>query len=77
MKNYPDISHLFAAKEQRRRELAALSWEEKVAIIEKMQRLLPRGKWRLVASEARQTTPAAKEQDADELGRGNPLRLPS
>jgi len=34
---YPDISHIFAAKAQRRRMLAALSWEEKVAIIERMR----------------------------------------
>ena len=32
-----DISHIFAAKAQRRRMLAALSWEEKVAIIERMR----------------------------------------
>lgn len=44
--NYPDIAPLLAAKQQRRRELAALSWEEKVAIVEKMRRLLPRHQWR-------------------------------
>lgn len=43
--NYPDVSPIFAAKQRRRQELAALSWEEKVAIIEKMQRLLPRQQW--------------------------------
>jgi hypothetical protein len=44
--NYPDITPIFAAKQRRRQELAALSWEEKVAIIEKMRRLLPRQQWR-------------------------------
>ncbi|MEK7441751.1 MAG: hypothetical protein AAB571_12490 [Chloroflexota bacterium] len=43
---YPDISDLLKAKAKRRRELAALSWEEKVKIIERMQRLLPKGMWR-------------------------------
>ncbi|CAN2042119.1 hypothetical protein GMMP15_680001 [Candidatus Magnetomoraceae bacterium gMMP-15] len=43
--SYPDISKIFAAKTARRRRLAALSWEEKVAIISKMQELLPKGKW--------------------------------
>jgi len=43
---YPDISGILAAKAQRRRALAALSWEEKVAIIEQMRVLLPKGMWR-------------------------------
>lgn len=43
---YPDISAILAAKQQRRRELAALSWEEKVAIIERMRQLRPRDGWR-------------------------------
>lgn len=43
---YPDISAILAAKQQRRRELAALSWEEKVAIIEMMRQLRPRDGWR-------------------------------
>ena len=43
---YPDISDILQAKQQRRLALAALSWEEKVAIIEQMQRLLPRGQWK-------------------------------
>ena len=43
---YPDISDILAAKEQRRRALAALSWEDKVAIVERMRDLLPRGMWR-------------------------------
>jgi hypothetical protein len=34
---YPDVSHIFVAKAQRRRKLATLSWEEKVAIIERMR----------------------------------------
>jgi len=50
-KNYPDVSHIFAAKEERRRQLAALSWEEKVAIIEKMRQAMPRGMWHDSATE--------------------------
>lgn len=43
---YPDISKIISAKEKRRQALAALSWEEKVSIIVKMQKLLPKGKWK-------------------------------
>lgn len=43
---YPDISAILQAKQERRRVLAALSWEEKVAIIEQMRRLLPQGQWK-------------------------------
>ena len=43
---YPDISSILSAKAQRRRALAALSWEEKVAIVEQMRALLPKGLWR-------------------------------
>ncbi len=43
--SYPDISNILAAKTVRRQQLAALSWEEKVAIICKMQILLPKDKW--------------------------------
>jgi hypothetical protein len=53
--NYPDITPLLAAKQQRRRELAALSWEEKVAIVEKMRRLLPRHQWRRPGAPAADT----------------------
>jgi hypothetical protein len=45
-KAYPDISGILSAKAQRRLALAALSWEEKVAIVEQMQTLLPKGLWR-------------------------------
>ncbi len=45
-KAYYDISAILAAKAERRRALSALSWEEKVAIIEQMQRLQPRGIWK-------------------------------
>jgi hypothetical protein len=41
--NYPDIPDILFAKAQRRWALAALSWEEKVAIIEQMRILLPKG----------------------------------
>ena len=43
---YPDISEILAAKAERRMALAALSWAENVAIIERMQTLLPKGAWR-------------------------------
>ena len=43
---YPDISDLLAAKARRRLELAALSWETKVAIIERMRQSLPRYAWK-------------------------------
>ena len=42
---YPDISDLLEEKARRRRELAALTWEEKVRIVEQMQQLLPKGAW--------------------------------
>jgi hypothetical protein len=42
---YPDISGIISAKEKRRRTLAALSWEEKVAIVEQMRRLRPKDLW--------------------------------
>ncbi|MBP8292881.1 MAG: hypothetical protein KAX65_08910 [Caldilineaceae bacterium] len=57
--NYPDITPIFAAKQRRRQELAALSWEEKVAIIEKMRQLLPRHQWRKVELTAATVAPAA------------------
>ena len=43
---YPDLSGIFLAKARRRLALAALSWEEKIAIVERMRVLLPRGMWR-------------------------------
>jgi len=43
---YPDISGILSAQAQRRLALVALSWEEKVAIIERMQILLPKDLWR-------------------------------
>ena len=57
---YPDVSGIFLAKAQRRRALAALSWEEKVAILEQMRALLPRGMWREMDSgEAATPMPAS------------------
>ena len=44
-KTYPDISGILSAKAQRRQALAALSWEEKVAIVEQMRTALPQGLW--------------------------------
>jgi hypothetical protein len=45
-KTYPDISHILVEKAQRRLALAALSWEEKVAIVEQMRQQSPRKMWR-------------------------------
>ena len=44
--SYPDISEILSAKAKRRQTLAALSWEEKVAIIEQMRQLLPKRMWK-------------------------------
>jgi hypothetical protein len=44
-KKYPDVSRIFAAKERRRQVLTALSWEEKVAIVEWMRASMPKGRW--------------------------------
>lgn len=46
MQQTVDISGILAAKARRRQELAALTWEEKVAIIERMRVLLPQGQWK-------------------------------
>ncbi|MCP4537224.1 MAG: hypothetical protein GY832_08750 [Chloroflexi bacterium] len=43
---YPDISDILSAKLRQRRILAALSWEDKVAIVERMRMLLPKGQWK-------------------------------
>lgn len=43
---YPDISKILAAKQERRKALAALSWEEKVAIIKRMRLVVPKGMWK-------------------------------
>ncbi|HEY74156.1 MAG: hypothetical protein DRJ03_04410 [Chloroflexi bacterium] len=43
---YPDISDILAAKSKQRRTLVALSWEDKVAIVERMRALLPKGQWK-------------------------------
>jgi len=48
---YPDIARILSAKVERRRALAALSWEEKVAIVEQMRVLLPKGQWKHRAAE--------------------------
>lgn len=54
---FPDISDLLQAKARRRRELAALSWEEKIKIVERMKQFLPKNAWqdqrRLVQSSPR------------------------
>jgi hypothetical protein len=43
---YPDISGIISAKARRRRVLAALPWEKKVAIVERMRRLRPKDMWK-------------------------------
>lgn len=45
-RNYPDISSILSAKMRRRLALATLSWEEKVAILERMRVLMPKGMWK-------------------------------
>jgi hypothetical protein len=47
--NHPDISEILAAKSARRLKLAALLWEEKIAIVEQMQKSLPKKKWKQTA----------------------------
>jgi len=39
MKNYPSVSELLKAKAQRRKRLARLSFEEKIAIVNKWRKL--------------------------------------
>jgi hypothetical protein len=39
MKKYPDVTELFRQKAQRRKRLARLSFEEKVAIVNKWRKL--------------------------------------
>jgi hypothetical protein len=39
MKKYPDISALFKSKAERRRRLAQLSFEEKIAIVNRWRNL--------------------------------------
>lgn len=63
--DYPDISNILEAKQQRRFTLAALSWEDKVAIIEQMQQLLPQGQWK--DTTPREQGPAAKVTAPEKL----------
>ena len=39
IKKYPDVTELFRRKAQRRKRLAGLSFEEKIAIVNKWRRL--------------------------------------
>ena len=39
MKNYPNVTELLKAKAQRRKRLARLSFEEKIAIVNKWRKL--------------------------------------
>lgn len=39
MKQYPDVTELLRQKEQRRKRLARLSFEEKIAIVNKWRKL--------------------------------------
>ena len=63
---YPDISGILAAKAERRKALAALSWEEKVAIIERMQTLLPKGSWRDIPTDESDSGHTRTVQHRDE-----------
>ncbi|MBL7181153.1 MAG: hypothetical protein ISS65_13250 [Desulfobacterales bacterium] len=62
--SYPDISGILSAKAQRRQTLAALSWEEKVAIVEQLQQLLPRGMWKDRAADKRNDRSRARRPTA-------------
>ena len=55
MKKYPDATELFRHKAQRRRRLARLSFEEKIAIV---------NKWRKLTRSIRKSHKAAKPQVA-------------
>ena len=44
--SYPDISQILEAKKKRRRTLAALSWEEKIAIVDIMRTQLRKELWK-------------------------------
>lgn len=64
---YPDISEILSAKAARRQILAALPWEEKVAIIEQMQKLLPKGMWKDRVTDKKGLYP---NQDAQQRHKG-------
>ena len=53
MKNYPSVTELLKAKAQRRKRLARLSFEEKIAIV---------NKWRKLTLSIRKSQAAAKPQ---------------
>jgi hypothetical protein len=44
--NYPDITPILNAKQARRRALAALPWEEKIAIVDLMRKQLRPELWK-------------------------------
>lgn len=50
---YPDISDLLKAKARRRRDLAALSWEEKIKIVERMKQSMPKHAWQTIPAQKR------------------------
>jgi hypothetical protein len=58
--SYPDISEILSRKAGRRQILAALSWEEKVAIIEQMQQLLPQGMWKDRVTDKKRARPGSR-----------------
>ena len=62
MQTYPDLSRIFFAKAQRRLALAALSWEEKVAIVERMRVSLPKGSWKHRPEDEGSPTPKTPAQ---------------
>ncbi len=58
MKKYPDVTELFRQKAQRRRRLAQLSFEEKIAIV---------NKWRKLTQSIRKSKSLAKPRAARRL----------
>ena len=44
--SYFDISAIISAKKRRRQALLELSWEDKIAIVDQMRQLLPKGMWK-------------------------------
>jgi predicted nucleotidyltransferase len=62
--SYPDISDILSAKAQRRQTLAALSWEEKVAIVEQMRQLLPKELWKARATDEKAPGPVSESANS-------------
>ncbi|MEK6281825.1 MAG: hypothetical protein AABN95_15840 [Acidobacteriota bacterium] len=54
-KKYPDVSELLKQKDQRRKRLALLSFEEKIAVVNKWRKLT-----RTIRDSQRATTPLTR-----------------